>query len=65
MLQYKVVLYRLKTTLCVPLIVMDLGEFDRLSFHENHGRHTLSHENSFGMLCNPSLDKNINGMEKA
>lgn len=67
-LQYRCVLYRLTTTLCVPLSVMDLEEFDMLSFHENHGRHTFSHEIFFFFFlacCTPSLNKNINGMEKA
>lgn len=66
MLQYRHVLYRLTTTLCVHLSEMDFEESDTLSFHENHGRHTFSHEICVFLACyTPSLDKNINGMEKA
>lgn len=49
----------------MPLSSVDLEEFDMLSFHENHGRHTFSHEIFFLACYTPSSDKNINGMEKA
>lgn len=64
-------MYCTATTLCVPLSLMDLEEFDMLSFHETMaGALTVMRFIIFCLFCflacfTPSSDKNINGMEKA